>query len=149
MSCLDDMARVVEASAQTNVAELVGREDGTIYIPMYSWSTFLAPHFRRVPQLKKYHHITISCEDPGAVGLKLAADGEEEHLQLLKDGWTPHSADLPVVIPPPGLSRERQWYLHDHIRDYCTDQTKDIVCPRPAAPRARGPENGVNTTEGK
>ena len=52
---------------------------------MYSWSTFLAPHLRRVPQLKKYHHITISCDYPGVVSLKLAADGEKEHIQLVKD----------------------------------------------------------------
>ena len=148
VNCVDDFARVVEASAEANVAELVGREDSAIYIPMCSWSTFLAPHFRRVPQLK-YHHITISCEDPGTVSLKLATDCEEGHLQLLKDGWTPTSAELSVVIPPPGLSRERQWYLHDHISDYCTDQMKDIVCPRPAAPQANSPENGVNTTEGR
>ena len=131
VSCLDDLVRVVEASAEANVADLVGREDGTMYIPTYAWSSFLGPHFRKVPRLKQYHHITISCGTPGSVRLKLTADSEEEQLTLLRDQWMPAAHCLPPVLPPPGLSAERQWYLYNNIRDYCTEATKDTVCPRP------------------
>ena len=86
VSCLDDLVATVEASGEVNVAELVGREDGTAYIPVYSWSAYLAPHFKRIPKLKQFHHITVTCEAPDTVSLKLAADGDEERLQLLRDG---------------------------------------------------------------
>ena len=64
VSYLDDLTAVVEASAEANVAQLVGSEDGMTYVPMYNWSAFLAPHFRKVPRLKQYHHVTVSCEAP-------------------------------------------------------------------------------------
>ena len=146
VSCLDDLAAVVEVSAESNVAELVGREDGTRNIPVYNWSEFLAPHFKKVPQLKSYHHMTFSSEAPGALVLKLAADSEEELLQLLRDGWQPSPRDLPAVIPPPGLTMDRQWYLYNHIREYCTEATKDVVCPRPTSPRTSMSAEG---TEGR
>ena len=146
VSCLDDLAKVVEASAEPNMAELVGREDGTVYVPTYGWSSYLAPHFRKVPQLKTYHHITISCEAPGVARLKLAADSEEEQLELLRDEWTPAATELPPVLPPPGLTLERQRYLYHHIRDYCTESTKDTVCPRPQQPTGRS-ECALETSE--
>ena len=63
VSCLDDLAVVVEVLAETNVTELVGREDSTHYIPVYNWSEFLLPHFMKVPNFK-YHHVTFSSEVP-------------------------------------------------------------------------------------
>ena len=134
ISCLEDLAAVVEASGDVNSAQLVGREDGTRHVPIYSWSAFLSPHFRKIPQLKRYHHITISSEAPGTLSLKLAADGETEQLHLLRDGWEPTSDELPPVLPPCHLTPERQWYLYNHIREYCLEATKDIVCPKPLTP---------------
>ena len=40
VGCLNDMLRVVDQSAKTNVAELVGKEDGTTLIPQYDWAGF-------------------------------------------------------------------------------------------------------------
>ena len=40
---------------------------------------------------------------------------------------------IPPIIPPAGLSDNRQSYLYKHIRK-CVDYTKrDIVCPNPDA----------------
>lgn len=38
-------------------------------------------------------------------------------------------------MTPNGLSlerqcKERQWYLYDKIREFCSDSTKDLVCPK-------------------
>ena len=86
-------------------------------------------------QIKKYHHFTIKSEDKGTVYRKISANGEENSINLLKHDWEPEPSVLPNVIPPPGLSPNRQWYLYDKIRDFCTDETKDIVCPLPNVPR--------------
>ena len=43
--------------------------------------------------------------------------------------------DLPQVVPPKGLTSERQWYLYDKIRRYCREECKDLTCPLPEAPR--------------
>ena len=131
VSCLDDLAAVVEASAVCNTAQLVGREDGTTYVKMYDWTPFLAPHFKRIPGMKQYHHFAISSNMPGVLKLKLFSDSEEIQISILRDDWTPSPDDLPSVIAPPGLSHERQQYLYNSIRPYCTPQTQDVVCPLP------------------
>ena len=83
-------------------------------VDFFDWSKFLVPHFQRIKGIKDYHHFTVKSARPGVVELKVYRDSEEETVELLKD-WEP-STDLPDVIPPPGLSAERQWYLYDHIR---------------------------------
>ncbi|MCG8625900.1 MAG: hypothetical protein MJE68_28370, partial [Proteobacteria bacterium] len=47
--------------------------------------------------------------------------------------WRPEGTDLPPVIPPSGLSLERQQYLFEKIREFCREGTKDLVCPNPSA----------------
>ena len=42
----------------------------------------------------------------------------------------------PEVIPPPGLSAERSWYLYENVRQHCKgDNNKDITCPKPSGPK--------------
>ena len=63
------------------------------------------------------------------------SDTELTELKLQKDPrWTP-SHDFPDEIQPRGLSLERQWYLYDKIREYCSHETRDLVCPHPEHPR--------------
>ena len=38
---------------------------------------------------------------------------------------------MPNVIAPEGLSIARQKYLFSEIRECCTPQTRDLVCPKP------------------
>ena len=80
VDCLDDLVTVVEASAVSNTAQLVGREDGTTYVNMYDWTPFLAPHFKRIPGMKQYHHFEISSSIPGVLKLKFFADSDPVEL---------------------------------------------------------------------
>ena len=41
--------------------------------------------------------------------------------------------DLPDNIPRPGLSRERQQILVRKIREFCSKDQQDRVCPQPSA----------------
>ena len=57
----------------------------------------------------------------------------EREITLIKDvSWRPN--DFPQSITPSGLSLERQWYLHDRIRDFCPEDCRDLVCPEPLTP---------------
>ena len=38
---------------------------------------------------------------------------------------------LPDIIPPPGLSKERQAYLFNEIRQFVDVDKRDRVCPAP------------------
>ena len=135
MSSLQDIVDVVNSSADVNVAQLAGTQGGEVIVPTYDWAQFLGEHFRRVPQMKSYHHFTFSYDSPGVVALKVYSDSPETTFRLLADdSWAPSAAQLPPQILPPGLSSERQWYLHREIREFCRPGTEDLVCPLPSAP---------------
>ena len=53
---------------------------------------------------------------------------------MLRDVWIPSAVDKPPPITPQGLSLERQTYLYEKIREYCHEETRDMVCPAPAPP---------------
>ncbi|XP_072172936.1 uncharacterized protein [Diadema setosum] len=113
-----------------NIAQLVGDEGGTQFVPTYKWQEFLAPFFRPLPNIKKYHHFRLTADEPGVVYAKMLADSPEERFCLLKDP-TILPSGLPDIEPPPGLSRERQAYLFDKIREFCRPDARNITCPRP------------------
>ena len=135
VSCLEDLAAVVNSSAKHNIAQLAGREDGSEVIPVYEWTAFLKGHFRKIPRIKIFQHFTVKADKPDTLYLKQSGDSAETEFKFRKNDWTPSPSELPPVTPPPGLSAERQWYLYDSIRRFCTPETKDTVCPLPQVPR--------------
>ena len=69
------------------------------------------------------------------VYVKCKSSDIEKKIKLAKDiTWSPSVNNLPELIVPPGLSLERQWYLFQKIREFCSDATKDEVCPKPLQP---------------
>ena len=48
MGNINDRAKVVNSSAQCNVAQLVCNEDGLTIVPTYNWTDFFAPHVRKL-----------------------------------------------------------------------------------------------------
>ena len=134
VSSLDDIANTVAHSSHVNVPQLVGTLDGTIHVPTYNWSEFFEDHVKKtaLKGISKYQHFRFSRSAPGAVFVKNSSDGVEKKIMLLKDEtWRPSPNDLPEIIVPNGLSPERQLYLYEKIREFCTDSTKDLVCPKP------------------
>ncbi len=53
VSILEEIAEVVESSAECNVPQLASTEDGNIIVPTYNWSDFFAEHLKTVPGIKK------------------------------------------------------------------------------------------------
>ena len=136
VGCLDDFVHVVNDSASINCAQLVGTEDGTTYVHQYNWSEHYSTFFNRqaFDGIKSLHHLVFEESRRGKVMVRQVSDGEETTLTVLKKdhlNWKPSSSDLPMIIKPPGLSKERQTYLYEKIREFCPDQHRDKVCPNP------------------
>ena len=85
--------------------------------------------------IKGIQHFRFVATSPGMVHVKCKSSSTERIIKLIKDDtWSPSAHNLPDIITPPGLSLQRQWYLFEKIRDFCSDATKDEVCPKPLQP---------------
>ena len=132
VDCLDDIVRVVETSAAINHTQLVGTQSGETVVPTFNWAEFLSSLLKRVPHIKRLQHFQFTSEDLGTVIVKRSCDSEEERLDLMIS--QPSVEDFPELDLPSGLSDARQRHLFQKIRDFCSDETKDIVCPLPSCP---------------
>ncbi|RXM91382.1 hypothetical protein EOD39_21237 [Acipenser ruthenus] len=105
VSCLDDIATVVQSSTVTgvNIAQKVGTEDGEVLVPQSAWRSFLKPFFRMMLGIKKYH-FRFDTARSGMVFRKQYSDSEEEMFALLRDDTCLPPADRPQPIRPPGLT---------------------------------------------
>ena len=140
VECLDDIVNVVEQSAAVNHAQLVGTHNGQVIVPTYNWVTFFVTHLKKISNITKYHHFTASTNKKGIIISKIFRDSTEIESALLKDdSWNPTIHEMPPIIEPQGMSAERQWYLYDKIRPYCSDKAKDLTCPLPSVPRPGTP----------
>jgi len=111
-----------------NTSTQVGIENGDVTVPCYDWVTFLKPHFKKVAGIKANHHFHFSTEQPGVVTMQLYCGSPATKLQLSVSGCP---SDMPPELRPKGMDAKRQKYLYDEIREFCREETKDIVCPNP------------------
>ena len=147
VSCLEDIVEVVKASTVkgTNVPQLCGNEQGEVYVKTYDWAAFLDDKFRRFPGIKSFQHYRFTSEKPGVVLYRAEKDTEEKEYDLCR--VPPCVEQMPPVLKPKGLDKARREYLYKEIREFCTPEAADIVCPDPqthvAAPSAsRGRKRG-------
>ena len=86
ISSIYEFANMVESSSTgVNKAQLVGTHDGTVIVPVYEWSSFLEQFFKRVPNIKNYHHFRFSKDKPGIVYFKESSTSQEQSMMLLKN----------------------------------------------------------------
>ena len=92
VSSLYEFARLVESSsnAGVNKAQIVATHDGRVIVPVYDWVSFLGEHFKKIPNLKKFHHFAFSKETPGMVSCKESVYSPSQSFMLLKN---------PIVFP--------------------------------------------------
>ena len=131
---LDDIANCVSLSSAVNVPQLVGNLDGTVFVPTYNWSEFFDNIMMKSPLkgISRLHQFQFSAARHGKVHVKESSSAAEREITLVRDDlWQPSPDELPPVVTPNGLSAERQQYLFEKIREFCPDDKKDIVCPRP------------------
>ena len=132
VNSLDDLVGVVDQSAVVNLAQLVGSQSGEVIVPTYNWAEHLGPHFDKIQHIKAQHHFHFTSSRPGKVITKRFCDSDQVSHCILRDHtWRPNLTDLPPVVLPKGLSLERKWYLYTKIREFCSIETRDQVCPYP------------------
>ena len=133
ISSVYEFANIVESSSTgINKAQFAGTHDGTVIVPVYNWSSFLEWFFKRVPNIKKYHHFRFSKDEPSRVYFKELHSSPEQSLMLLKDrAVIPPASQLPAKLNPARLSQERKEYLFREIRPFCKPGTEDLVAQAP------------------
>ena len=96
VSSLQDIAEVVESSADVNVPQLVGTQSGEPVVPIY-----LQHHFRKVPHMKSFHHFHFDAQHKGMVTMKQYSDSDETTFNILvDDDWCADVGELPTTILP-------------------------------------------------
>ena len=78
---------------EVNIAQLVGDERGTVFVPMYDWQAFLIPFSKAVKGIKQYHHFSFSHQAQGVVMVTTHAEGPTQILPVLVEdaGAVPHA----------------------------------------------------------
>ena len=127
---------VVSDSSTVNVAQVTGNMDGTVVVPTYDWTSFLAEHVVKCTGIKSFHHLRFDSSAPGHVFAREKSDSPEVDINLIKDDWHPSASELPDIVPPKGLGEVRQWYMYHRIREFVDDKHKDATCPKPSDPGA-------------
>ena len=133
MGCLQ---RVVETSSHigANRAQLIRSLEGQQLVHFYDWSAFFHQYFSAIPRITSYHSFQFSCTNPGKVIIhESAAEPSEITIDILRQPIP--QGELPPLIIPKGLDIQRQWYLYNNIRQFCTSNlSKDLTCPKPTSP---------------
>ena len=112
-----------------NCGKLVGLHDGTVLVKTYDWASYLAPYFKKLTGISKFHHFRFTKNDPGKVFYREDADSREREFQMLKDINRLPPRVVPLQVLPSGLDEERRRYLQKEIREYCQPGTEDFVAP--------------------
>ena len=132
VNCLDDIADVVRNSVSVNHPQLVGHQGGTSIVPFYDWSNYFEEYTTKtaLKGISQMQHFQFNAAFLGYVFVKETSDGEECLLKLVKDiTWKPSLSNLPDLIPPPGLTLERQWYLHQKCENFAVRTPKILFAP--------------------
>ncbi|CAH3018234.1 unnamed protein product, partial [Porites evermanni] len=93
--------------------------EGRILVPVYDWASFLGQYFRKLPNIKSYHHFRFSKEIPGKVYFKEFVTSPEQSFVFLKNNASlPPPTTLPRMVSSEGLTEEGKNYLYRKIRQF-------------------------------
>ena len=131
VSCPADITTVVDQSATVNTLQLVGTQEGEILVPTYNWAGMLGPYFRKLKNIKAYHHFQFVASTPGVLQLHLTADGQEQREMLLKPAvWSPDTSVLPDQILPNEVYRLRDSGTYTTTLESIAQKRCAIWCAR-------------------
>ena len=106
-------------------------KDGDQEWQWFDWKSFIGEHFHKLKGIRKYRHFRFTSSEPGLVFLKTSPDALESSYILIKSRSVFDRHSMPTVIPPAGMSQDRQNYLYRCVRPYVRPSCQDSLCPRP------------------
>ena len=126
---MEQLAQVVNESAAPNVAQCIPGSGVT----WRKWDAFFLLHFKKVPKIRSMHHFEFSSADvDGTVKYRRNVEDVWSSTKLLKATTNKEQlieAELPPVLPPGGISRQRASYLYNDIRQFVPNAFEDTLCP--------------------
>ena len=132
---MGQVAQTVRDSSRNghNIPQLVNDEQKPVLF--LQWKLYLSQYFKPLKNLSKFHHFTMRSDRPGIVQCKVLTDSPPVDVNILKKGVCLTPA-MPEPMPQSGLDLQRQWYLYEQIRGFCSSTcAKDLCCPKPIAPK--------------
>ena len=87
--------------------------------------------------IKRIHHFTFEEHSlrGGHLITQVTCSDSPTAVSFLKVTNVSLPSKMPPMVPPKGLTAERQWYLFQKIREFCPDNGKDKTCPLPEVPK--------------
>ena len=117
---------------ENNLTELAGYHNGEVVVKVFDWVSWLGNVFKKLDNILSYQIFKFSSTEPGVVRCYKTIDSEPVVKNLLKlENPHVHFTTKPDEISPDGLSKQRQMYLYNQIREFCKVGTEDYVAPNP------------------
>lgn len=130
---------VESSSTWINKAQFAGTHDGTVIVLVYNWSSFLEWFFKRVPNIKKYHHFRFSKDEPSRVYFKELHSSPKQSWcywkiaqsfplphscqpNWIQQGWAKNERSIYSVRSGPFASLEQRTWLHKHLKLFLSTQ---------------------------
>ena len=133
VSSLPDIENVIQNSSITgkNIPLPTIDCNGKRNVTWYNWSDFLSQSFNTLPGITRYHHFRFDSLAPGSVFVRENCKEPETTIVISKKDSAVDILGMPEVILPPGMSLERQVYLFEKIRRFCSSAAAELTCPKP------------------
>lgn len=99
----------MDTSSKTGAHKVqpVVTQDGLVIVATYDWSTFLGQHFKKIPNIKKFHHDRFSKNEQGIVNCREYLTSLVQATFVLRNGIAiPPVSGLLQKINPEGLTKE-------------------------------------------
>jgi hypothetical protein len=140
---VDTMGCIAEAVKNSshvgaNRVQLVRNLSGDQLVHFYNWSEFFSLFFTSLPSITSYHVFYFDCDLPGTVFVKCrSTDPSYQEFTIQRpSSILPTPSQFPIEVVPSGLTVDRQWYLYEKIRQFCSSNlAADLTCPKPLAPK--------------
>ena len=133
MGCIQEVVKNT-SHIGANKAQLVRSLSGEQLVHLIKWSELFHTFFSSLPSITMCHVFHFDHDFPGKVLAKMrSADPSAQVISIQHpSSILPTPSQFPSEIEPAGLTVERQWYLHDKIRPFCSSNlAADLTCPKP------------------
>ncbi len=148
VDCFSDVIECVAKSSPNGYNVPVAVRNPNSNVPTVPWKDFdhyFASAYNSLSGISKFHHFNFSAG--AAIKCRHYAASEVHHIDIHRNSEISF-ANQPPIIPTPGLTKKRQWYLFKNVRVLCIDKTKrDLVAPHPGESESEDDSEAVDNVD--